>query len=122
MPENISKTTIQALVADGSLVSLGDSLSALRSQLEDAHLSHIEALAKAKALGKNPVSFSLGEVTVTFEMVASSSIQGGAKLSFWVASAEAQGKFDASIKQSVTIKLHVAGVEEPDGYVLGRNP
>jgi hypothetical protein len=52
MPENISDTTLQALVADGYLVSLGDSLSALRSQLEDAHLSHIEALAKAKSVGQ----------------------------------------------------------------------
>jgi hypothetical protein len=122
MPEKPSHGTIRTLVENGSLVSLADSLSALRSQLEDAHLRHLEASARAQALGENLISFGLSEVTVSFEVVASRSQSPAAKLVFWVASAEVQGKLDKSVRHSVTIKLRVTESENTKELTLGGSP
>jgi len=104
------------LIQKEELISLPDTLSGLRTQLEIAHLRQIEALAEAQAVGGTPIVFTIDEVTINFEVVITKSASGSGKISYWVASAEAEGKLDRSSRHSIEIKLKIG--KTPDGGVL----
>ena len=79
-----------------------------------------KAAAEMKGSGGTPIAFLIEEVTVNFEVVMTNSALGSGKLSFWVASAEAQGKLDQSARHSIALKLRVDRAADGTTLTFGR--